>query len=79
LQEQIMPRHNGQPSHDPDPDQVITFHQWCELNDLSPATGERLRRSGKGPRFIQLSARRLGVTRRENRRWQDSRLIENAA
>jgi hypothetical protein len=74
-----MPRHDSQQSHDPDPDQVITFHEWCKLNDLSTATGERLRRSGAGPRFVRISARRLGVTRRENRRWQDSRLIENTA
>jgi hypothetical protein len=35
--------------------------------------------AGKGPRFIQLSERRKGVTVGENRRWQESRLIETAA
>ena len=61
----------------PDADAVLTFPQWCRLNDLSLATGERIRKSGQGPRFVQLSEKRIGVTRRENRRWQDSRLIEN--
>jgi hypothetical protein len=60
-----------------DPDAVLTFQEWCLLNGLTPATGDRIRRSGKGPKFVRLSTRRLGVTRRENRRWQDSRTIKN--
>jgi predicted DNA-binding transcriptional regulator AlpA len=58
---------------DTDPDAVLTFQEWCLLNGLSHDSGHRLRRSGEGPRFIRISERRVGVTRRENRRWQESR------
>jgi predicted DNA-binding transcriptional regulator AlpA len=55
-------------------DQVLTFHEWCELNGISHSTGERLRKAGQGPRFVQLSARRIGVRVRDNAAWQESRL-----
>ncbi|MBR0936699.1 transcriptional regulator [Bradyrhizobium jicamae] len=62
-----------------DDDRIMTFGEWCELNSFSASTGQRLIANGRGPRFIQLSARRKGVTVGENRRWQASRLIETAA
>jgi hypothetical protein len=62
-----------------DDDRVLSFIEWCELNGFSRSTGQRVIASGKGPRFIQLSEKRKGVTVGENRRWQGSRLIENAA
>jgi predicted DNA-binding transcriptional regulator AlpA len=62
-----------------DDDRVMSFEDWCQLNGFSRSTGQRLVTSGKGPRFIQLSERRKGVTVGENRRWQESRLIETAA
>jgi len=60
-------------------DRVLTFNEWCDLNGFSRATGQRLKLSGQGPRFIQLSERRQGITVGENRRWQQSRLIEPSA
>jgi hypothetical protein len=60
-------------------DQVLTFDEWCRINNFSRATGQRLRRNGQGPHFIQLSEARIGVTVGENRRWQKSRLIESTA
>jgi hypothetical protein len=60
-------------------DRVMSFRDWCALNDFSESTGLRICASGQGPRFIQLSAKRKGVTVGENRRWQQSRLIESAA
>ena len=57
-----------------DDDQVMDFRTWCEVNDFSPATGRRLRKAGKGPTFTQLSARRIGVTVRNNRAWQEARV-----
>jgi hypothetical protein len=60
-------------------DRVMTFGQWCELNSFSRKTGERIVAAGNGPNFIKLSERRKGVTVAENRRWQQSRLIETAA
>ncbi len=62
-----------------DDDRVMTFAEWCVLNGFSQSTGQRLISGGRGPVFIQLSARRKGVTVGENRRWQTSRLIEPVA
>jgi predicted DNA-binding transcriptional regulator AlpA len=64
---------------DRDDDRVLTFSEWHTMLGFSRATGQRLLYSGKGPRFIKLSARRIGVTVAENRRWMASRLIEPAA
>jgi hypothetical protein len=60
-------------------DRVMSFDDWCKVNSFSRSTGQRLVAGGEGPAFIQLSARRKGVTVGENRRWQASRLIETAA
>lgn len=62
-----------------DDDRVMSFDDWCNLNGFSRSTGQRIVASGKGPRFIQLSPKRKGVTIGENRRWQQSRVIESAA
>jgi len=53
-------------------DQVLTFLEWCRLNKISPAMGRRIRAAGKGPRFIRLSDRRIGVTVGDNRAWQEA-------
>jgi len=58
-----------------DDDVVMPWKAWLRANDLSDSTGRRLLKAGKGPRVIQLSDRRRGVTRRENRRWQESRTV----
>jgi predicted DNA-binding transcriptional regulator AlpA len=60
-------------------DRVMSFDDWCKLNGFSRSTGQRLIASGKAPQFIQLSEKRKGVTVGENRRWQQSRVIETAA
>jgi hypothetical protein len=57
----------------PHDDKIMTFNQWCDLNDISQSTGREIRASGEGPRFIQLSENRIGVSYRENRRWQEAR------
>jgi predicted DNA-binding transcriptional regulator AlpA len=62
-----------------DDDKVMSFDEWCLLNGFSRSTGQRLYRNNQGPTFIRLSARRVGVTVAENRRWQASRQIETAA
>jgi len=62
-----------QSDHEFNPHQVLTFLEWCKLNKISPATGRRIRKSGKGPRFIQLSDKRIGVTAGENHAWQEAR------
>jgi hypothetical protein len=52
---------------------VMSFAQWCALNGISPATGRRLLRSGRGPIVTRLSDRRIGITVGNNRRWQELR------
>jgi hypothetical protein len=52
---------------------VLTFMQWCQLNNFSEATGRRIVKAGKGPPFIQLSTRRIGVTVANNAAWQAAR------
>jgi hypothetical protein len=60
-----------------DDDRILSFRQWCELNGFSRDTGRRLRKSGAGPVFTQLSDRRIGVTVANNRAWVASRSGEN--
>jgi hypothetical protein len=52
---------------------VLSFLDWCRLNGISPATGRRILKSGKGPIITQLSPRRIGVTVANNAAWQASR------
>jgi predicted DNA-binding transcriptional regulator AlpA len=54
-------------------DRVLTFKQWCDLNSLSPATGRRILKSGDGPKSVQLSPRRIGISLRANREWLAAR------
>jgi hypothetical protein len=52
---------------------VLSFREWCALNGISARTGRRILASGDGPVVTQLSARRIGITIGNNRRWQESR------
>jgi len=67
-------RRQSDPAHDREINQhqVLTFLEWCRLNKISPATGRRIRKAGKGPKFIRLSDRRIGVTIGDNRAWQEA-------
>jgi hypothetical protein len=55
------------------PNQVLTFQQWCLLNGFSIGTARRLIASGDGPIITQLSPRRIGVRLADHIRWQASR------
>jgi len=55
------------------PNQVLTFQQWCLLNTLSKATGKRILDSGAGPIVTELGVRRIGITVGNNSTWQQSR------
>lgn len=57
----------------PDDHRVLSFRQWCMLNSFSLSTGRRIINAGNGPVITQLSPRRIGVTIRNNRAWQESR------
>ena len=65
-------RHVPTPEND---DAVLTFCEWCALNGFSARTGRRILAGPKSERPIitWLSERRLGITRGNNRRWQESR------
>jgi hypothetical protein len=52
---------------------VLSFAEWCAINNLSLWTGRRLLKAGRGPKILQLSERRIGVTVRANREWQQAR------
>jgi hypothetical protein len=58
-----------------DPDEVLTFAEWCKLNKLSMRTGRRVLKlpEPNRPVIIQLSPNRIGITRRSNRNWQERR------
>ena len=53
--------------------QVLTFVEWCRLNRLSERTGRRILDGPNPPTITDLSARRIGITVRNNRLWQASR------
>jgi hypothetical protein len=56
-----------------DDQRVMTLAQWCEVNGFSWWTGQRLIKAGKGPKILQLSPRRIGITVAANREWQQAR------
>jgi hypothetical protein len=58
---------------DDDPDSILTFREWCRLNRLGERTGRRILKEPGGPTVTQLSAQRIGISRRNNRAWQASR------
>jgi hypothetical protein len=55
------------------PNQVLTFFEWCALNRISVRTGRRIIDSGTGPPVVQLAAKRIGITIGANAEWQASR------
>ena len=59
-------------------DQVLTFFEWIRLNRISERTGRRILNGPGGPTVTMLSARRVGVTVRANRAWQQSRAHKGA-
>ena len=56
-----------------DDDAVMTLVEWFELNHISPRTGQRILAGPDGLIVTELSSRRCGITRRNNRIWQESR------
>jgi hypothetical protein len=52
---------------------VLSFREWCAINRISERNGRRIFAGGDGPATTQLSAKRVGVTVRANREWQQSR------
>jgi hypothetical protein len=55
-------------------DRVMTFAEWCQLNGIGIRTGRRILRGSDPPQVLQLTERRIGITVRANREWQQRRL-----
>jgi predicted DNA-binding transcriptional regulator AlpA len=58
----------------PNPNRVMNFRQWCELNNISTITGWRIMKAGDGPETLRLSERRIGITEHANADWQKRRV-----
>jgi hypothetical protein len=56
-----------------DEDAVLTFHEWCAINSFSERQGQRIIHAPGGPVVTQLSTRMIGISRRNNRLWLESR------
>jgi hypothetical protein len=56
-----------------DDDAVLTFKEWCAVNGISDRQGRRILASGDGPVVTRISDRRIGISRRNNRAWLESR------
>jgi predicted DNA-binding transcriptional regulator AlpA len=67
-----MPRQSTGPQRQHSP--VLSFQEWCRINNLSERNGRRILSEGNGPRVIQLSPRRIGIRESDNAAWQESRI-----
>jgi hypothetical protein len=57
-----------------DGNEVLSFNEWCAINGIGERTGRRILASGTGPAVLQLSANRIGIRRRDNEAWQETRI-----
>jgi hypothetical protein len=57
-----------------DPDALFTFVEWCAVNSFSERQGRDILASDDGPVVTQISERRIGISRRNNRAWQEARV-----
>ena len=55
------------------PNQILSFFDWCALNNISTRTGRRIIARGEGPPVIRMSKNRIGITNASNAAWQQSR------
>jgi hypothetical protein len=55
------------------PYQILTLHEWAQLNRISLRTARRIIASGNGPIVTQLSSKRIGISIANNAAWQASR------
>jgi hypothetical protein len=54
-----------------DDDAVLTLREWAALNGFSERQGKTILANGDGPVVTRISNRRIGISRRNNRAWQD--------
>jgi predicted DNA-binding transcriptional regulator AlpA len=53
---------------------VMRWKDWYESKGLSKWAANRLRKSGKGPRVVQLTEHAVGVTVKDDREWTEARI-----
>jgi predicted DNA-binding transcriptional regulator AlpA len=73
LREAEQQPHRSERDRALDDQRVMTLRQWCEVNGFSKDTGRRLIKAGQGPKILQLSPRRIGITVAANGEWQRAR------
>jgi hypothetical protein len=59
------------------PRRMLSFTEWCVLNDLSPDVGRRILgglTSISPPKITQISDRRIGIRADHNAEWQDAQV-----
>jgi hypothetical protein len=56
-----------------DDDAVLTFREWCTLNGFGERTGRRILAAPGGPIVTKLTAKCIGISRRNNRAWLKAR------
>jgi predicted DNA-binding transcriptional regulator AlpA len=57
----------------PSPNRVFKIKHWAALCGLSLNQAKKIIREGKGPRVVQLSERRIGISERDHEAWIASR------
>jgi hypothetical protein len=57
-----------------DGDVILTFQEWCDMAGLPESTARELRARGQGPRCVNLTGKKLGITLADHRRWMKVRM-----
>ena len=52
-----------------DPNQVLRFKEWIKLAGVSPATGWKILHSGRGPKWIRIGEKRVGIRVLDHIKW----------
>ena len=53
--------------------QILSFAEWCALNNISLKTGRRILKATGGPVVTMLTKRRIEISIGNNKIWQASR------
>jgi hypothetical protein len=64
------PRVHFSETHD---QQVLTFREWCALNNISVKTGRRILKAPGAPVVTMLTKKLIGITIKSDREWKASR------
>jgi hypothetical protein len=57
---------------------VIRWKDWYQSKGLSKWAANRLRKSDKGPRIVQLTEHAVGVTIKDDREWTEARIRDGS-